>query len=138
MISPLFMADSGTETKGGEMESQNIPEAKPVEQPQTPAPAAGQAASGRAVTTLILGILSVICSGFVAGIPAIVLGSMELKAIKAGRAPAAGESAAKVGLVLGIVGTAFTCLALLGIVLMIVLGISLNSIEAVQNVSLVI
>jgi len=120
------------------MENQNIPEARPVEPvpPATPAP--GQAASSRAVAALVMGILSLVCLGFLAGIPAIVLGSMELKAIKAGTSPRAGESAAKVGLVLGIVGTVLTCLTLIGVLLMVVLGISLGSMEAVQNASVIL
>ena len=86
------------------MENQQIPQAQPVEPTQTPqAPQQqGPGASGRAVAALVMGILSIVCMGFLAGIPAIILGSMELKAIKAGSAPQAGESAAKVGFILGI------------------------------------
>ncbi|MFA4874361.1 MAG: DUF4190 domain-containing protein [bacterium] len=114
------------------MSNQEIPVAQPVEQPR-PAQPPMQGASGRAVAALILGILSLVCMGFLAGIPAIILGSMELRDIKAGRVPAAGESPAKVGYVLGIIGTALTCLTILAIVLMIVLGISLGSMSDVAN-----
>jgi hypothetical protein len=120
--------------QGGTMENENIPEAKPIE-PQPGAQPPQQAASGRAVAALILGVLSLVCMGFFAGIPAIILGSMELRAIKAGAAPAAGESAAKVGYILGIIGTILTCLSILAIIAMIVLGISLGGIEATQNVN---
>ena len=124
------------------MENGDIPEAKPIETPQPapqPAPQTpGQAASGRAVASLILGILSLVCMGFLAGIPAIILGSMEMKAIRAGQAPATGESAAKVGLVLGIIGTALTCLTILGFVLMIILGISVGGMEAARTAAFVI
>lgn len=113
------------------MEDQNIPEAQPVAQ-QTPQ-APSQGASGRAVAALVLGILSIVCMGFLAGIPAIILGTMELRAIKAGAAPQAGESAAKVGYVLGIIGTALTCLSMLIFFVMVALGISLGSMEAMQQ-----
>jgi len=112
------------------MESQNIPEAQPAEQPPRPAQ---EGASGRAVAALVLGILSVFCMGILAGIPAIILGTIELKAIKAGQAPRAGESAAKAGYILGIIGTALTCLTILFLFVMLALGISLGSMEAVQQ-----
>ena len=83
--------------------------------------------SGRAVATLVFGILSITCAGFVTGIPAIILGTMELKAIKAGDAPAVGESNAKTGLVLGIVGTLLSVLAVLAFIAIIALGISLGA-----------
>jgi hypothetical protein len=115
------------------MENQNIPEAEPIESPTSQQPLQ-QAASGRAVAALVMGILSIICMGFIAGIPAIILGSMELRDIKANRAPAAGETAAKVGYVLGIVGTALTCITIILFIIMIALGISMGTMDAVQNV----
>ena len=124
------------------MENQGIPEARPIEtppaQPQQQPQAPGQAASGRAIAALILGILSLLCMGFLSGIPAIILGAMEMKAIKAGTSPVAGESAAKVGFVLGIVGTVLTCLTILGFVFMVILGISVGSMEAAKTVALII
>jgi len=122
------------------MENQPIPEARPIETPPAqPNPQApGQGASGRAIAALILGILSLICMGFLSGIPAIILGQMEMRAIKAGTSPVAGESAAKVGFVLGIVGTALTCLTLMGILFMVILGISVGGMEAAKTVALII
>jgi hypothetical protein len=116
------------------MDDHTIPEAQPVE--ATPVQPATPPASGRAVAALILGILSLICMGFLAGIPAIILGKMELNAIKAGQAPVAGESAAKVGFVLGIIGTALTCLSMIFFFIMIALGISMSSMEALQQTAL--
>ena len=107
------------------MEQENIPVAKPVE--PTPPQEPTQAASTRATAALVLGILSIICMGFLAGIPAIILGSMELRAIKAGQAPAAGEGLAKVGYVLGIVGTVLTCLAMMALISLMALGITLGT-----------
>jgi hypothetical protein len=113
------------------MEQENIPVAKPAEPAEAPAPT--QNASTRAVAALILGILSILCMGFLAGIPAIILGSMELRAIKEGLAPAAGEGLAKVGYILGIVGTILACLAMLAFVSLMALGITLGT-SALQNV----
>lgn len=114
------------------MEDQNIPEAQPVQEPQPQTPQQG--ASGRAVAALVLGILSIICMGFLAGIPAIILGTMEMKSIKAGHSPLAGESAAKVGYILGIIGTALTCISMLIFFIIAALGISMGSLSEMQNV----
>lgn len=116
------------------MENQNIPEAAPVvEQPQAQPQPIQQGASGRAVAALVLGILSIICMGFLAGIPAIILGTMELKAIKAGGAPVAGESAAKVGYILGIIGTVLSCITMLILFIMVALGVSMGTMGAMQQ-----
>ncbi len=88
-------------------DQQPIPIATPV-QPMPPPQQASQTGSTRALATLILGVLSLICGGFMTGIPAIILGHMELKAIKLGTAPKEGEGLAKVGYILGIVGTVLT------------------------------
>jgi hypothetical protein len=67
-------------------------------------------ASGRAIAALVLGILSFVMCCTPAGIVGIVLGKMEMNAIREGRAPRAGESVAKVGFYLGIVATALSLL----------------------------
>jgi hypothetical protein len=124
------------------MEDQNIPVAKPVEPVQTTGGQPTQAGSTRAVVTLILGILSLVCAGFLTGIPAIILGNMELKAIKKGEAPKEGEGVAKVGFILGIVGTVLTCLAMIGFFLIMILGITLGTSgalnEAIQKTAIAI
>lgn len=113
------------------MEEEQIPIAKPVEtMPQAPM---HPGASGRAVASLVLGIMSLICMGFLTGIPAIILGSMELRAIKAGQAPLAGEGVAKVGYILGIVGTVMTCLAVLALFAFIAFGISLGAFNEIAQ-----
>ncbi len=107
------------------MQQNDIPVAKPVAKP--PAAPSGTNASSRAVATLVLGILSITCTGLMTGIPAIILGTMELRAIKAGESPKEGESSAKIGLVLGIVGTLLTVLAILAFIAIIALGISFGA-----------
>jgi len=67
-------------------------------------------ASTRALLALILGILSCLLLGLFAGIPAIILGRKEEKAIARGEAPLAGKNFARWGWILGIVGTALWCL----------------------------
>ncbi len=109
------------------MENQDIPVAQPVQPTPQPSGAPSQTGSTRAVVTLILGILSLVCGGFLTGIPAIIIGHMELKAIKNGEAPREGEGVTKVGYILGIVGTVLTCLAILAIFFLALLGISLGA-----------
>lgn len=109
------------------MEENNIPVAKPVEPKTIPQEQLSQTGSTRALITLILGILSLVCAGFLTGIPAIIIGHIELKAIQRGEAPKEGEGVAKVGFILGIVGTVLTCIAIMGIFFMILLGISLGA-----------
>ena len=69
-----------------------------------PISGAAPASSSRPTIALVLGILGVVCCGLVAPV-AWFMGSAELKAIRAGSAPAAGEGLAKAGMILGIVGT---------------------------------
>ena len=57
-------------------------------------------ASGRATTTLVLGILSILCCQFL-GPVAWYLGNQELKAIASGASPASGEGVTKAGKILG-------------------------------------
>ena len=97
---------------------------------QLPAPAASS--GGNATIALVLGIVGLVgalgsccCCLFVvlaACAPiAWFLGRKELAAIREGRAPASGESAAKAGMVCGIVGTGLLALYLLGIIVYVAL-----------------
>ncbi len=76
-------------------------------------------ASGRAIAALIVSIVSLVMCCWPAGIVGIVLGKMEMNAIKEGRASQAGETMAKVGFYMGIAVTVislvFTALYFLGI-----------------------
>jgi len=67
-------------------------------------------ASGRAVASMILSIVSVFTCGPLLSIPGLVLGKMELNAIRQGQAPPAGETFAKIGFYLGIAATVLSCL----------------------------
>lgn len=68
--------------------------------------------SGRATTSLILGILGIVCCQICAPI-AWYLGNNELKAIRAGSSPAGGEGIAKAGKITGIIGTILLILSLI-------------------------
>ena len=82
--------------------------------PTPPPPTAPPASSSQAVTALVLGILGIVCCGFLAPI-AWYLGNQELRAIREGRAPATGEGLAKAAQILGIIGTVLLVLTVLWI-----------------------
>lgn len=80
--------------------------------PPPPPPGAGGYAqpqtNQKAVWSLVLGIVGLVCCGLVAGIPAIVLGNMAKNEIAASGGAQGGAGMAKAGLILGIVATAFS------------------------------
>lgn len=96
----------------------------PTGQPVTGGTASASASSTKSVVALILGILSLTCCGFLSGIPAIILGHSELKQIQEGKIPESNRTMAKVGMILGIVGSVLSCLGTLVYVVLIALGIS--------------
>lgn len=77
-------------------------------------PGQPQSASTQAITSLVLGILGVICCGLLAPV-AWYIGNQELKAIREGRSAMAGEALAKIGMILGIIGTILLVLTMLWI-----------------------
>ena len=100
--------------------------------PETPnAPPPGPA--GKAIAALILGILSLICCGFFTGIPAIIIGKQEMNAIKQGRSNKEGFTLAQVGFILGIVGSALSCLGALIYIILIIFGISVGAMQEFQG-----
>lgn len=108
----------------------NPPETpSPAPAPPAPAttPGTGAAPSPadntKAIITLVLGILSLICCGFFAGIPAIFVGRSELKAIDEGRSSENNRNMAKIGFILGIVGTILSILGTLAYIGIIVLAV---------------
>lgn len=79
-----------------------------------PISGAAPASSNRPTIILVLGILGVVCCGLLAPV-AWIMGSSELKAIRAGSASAAGEGLAKAGMILGIIGSVLLILSLMWI-----------------------
>jgi hypothetical protein len=89
------------------------PSSPPPPPPVLPgAVAAG--ASGKAVTILVLAIVGLVCCPLTAPV-AWLMGHLELRAIRAGQAPAANQGLAQIGMVLGIIGSALFALGLLWI-----------------------
>jgi Domain of unknown function (DUF4190) len=74
-------------------------------------PPANGSKSSKALWSLILGILGIICCQILAPI-AWVMGNQELRAIKAGQANPANQGMAMAGMIMGIVGTVLLCLSL--------------------------
>jgi hypothetical protein len=79
-----------------------------------PPPGTAEKGSSRATTSLILGILGFVCCQLCAPF-AWYMGNQEIKAIKAGQSPAAGQGFATAGMVLGIIGTIFLVFGILWI-----------------------
>ena len=96
-----------------------------------PAPPASPSASREAVTAMVLGILGIVCCGFVAPV-AWYLGQNELRAIREGRASAAGEGMAMAGRILGMIGTG---LLILGLVVGLLWALFFGGIAALQGLS---
>lgn len=81
--------------------------------------------SGYAISAFVLGILSFALCGPCAGVPALILGLVELRNIKCLRAPAQGRPFALIGAILGGVNSALIILVILfylAIMLIAVLG----------------
>lgn len=78
-------------------------------------PGQPQSASNQAITALVLSILGLVCSCGPLSVVAWYLGSQELKAVREGRSPVAGEGIAKVGMILGILGSIWMILIILWI-----------------------
>ena len=69
-----------------------------------------QGASGRAIMAMILSLVGIFLCGLFTSIPGMILGKMEMDAIREGRAPAAGDGFAKTGFYVGMVGTGLSLL----------------------------
>ena len=87
----------------------------PPQQYQNPPPTGSTgSASGRAIASAILALVTLIlCCGPFTGIPAAILGWLELDAIKGGKAPEAGRIWAQIGLWGGIAATIISSVAVL-------------------------
>jgi hypothetical protein len=88
-------------------------EAGPFAAPEGGAePAGPPVTSGKAVISLVLGVLS-FCAFLFAGVPAAILGGLALGDVKRGRGRVKGQGLAIAGLVLGLIGTLLTIPVLL-------------------------
>jgi hypothetical protein len=82
---------------------------------------------GSAVTSLVLGILSLVLCGFITGIPAMVMGRRVIREVRASNGTLGGEGLAQAGFWTGLVGTVLTCLSGLLVVGVFALGGTLSS-----------
>jgi hypothetical protein len=71
-------------------------------------------ASTRSIVAMVLSILGIVGCGPLTAVPGLILGWLELKAIREGRSSQAGLGFAKVGFYLGAILTVLTFLFLLG------------------------
>ncbi|MGA8846084.1 MAG: DUF4190 domain-containing protein [Nocardioides sp.] len=69
-----------------------------------------QASSSKATTSLVLGILSMLCLGFFAGIPAILVARSAMREIDDSHGAIGGRPIATAGLVTGTIGTVLSAL----------------------------
>lgn len=67
--------------------------------------------SQKALWSMILGILSIVCCGFFTGIPAIILGNQAKREIAASGGAQTGDGMAKAGVITGIIGSVLFVLA---------------------------
>jgi magnesium-transporting ATPase (P-type) len=112
--------------------AENVPVAEPVGAHEHKS-GHHEPSSGRAIATLVLGILSIMCAGFLTGVPAIIIGNMEMKDIRAGKSGRQNEGITKVGFILGIIGTALTCIMTLITVIFVMLAVSFGGFEAIRS-----
>src|ERR1700743_1497356 len=69
--------------------------------------------TGLATTAMVLGIGSLLLLGFLAGVPAIILGFIALSRVRNHPETYGGKGQAATGIVTGSLGTIFSCLAVL-------------------------
>ncbi len=82
-------------------------------------PGAHAGASGRAIASMILSLVSIVSCGPFLSVPGLIMGKLELDAIRRGQSPLAGETFAKIGYYAGIAITALSCLAGLAYLLVV-------------------
>jgi hypothetical protein len=82
-------------------------------QPFPPTPPPAKPENNLSIVSLVLGILSLACLGFLSGIPAIITGHMAYNRSKKDPARYGSAGTALAGLVLGYIGTALTTIALI-------------------------
>jgi hypothetical protein len=90
---------------------------QPAYQPPPPS-------SGKATTSLILGILSLIACGLLLGIPAMVVARQAKREIRESGGRIGGDGLATAGFVTGLIGTIWSVLAGLLVVVVFVFGAS--------------
>jgi len=85
------------------------------------------ATSGTATTSLVLGILSLVCLGFLSGIPAMILGRRATREIDASGGRIGGSGVATAGFVTGLIGTLLSVVGVVLFIGIVALGTSIES-----------
>ncbi len=97
--------------------TENIPDQRGAAPPPPPIPPYANASaftpSGLSITAFVLGILSFVTCGPCFGIPALVIGVIELQKIKNRTASAEGHAFALTGTILGSISAAFAILLIM-------------------------
>ena len=83
--------------------------------------------SGKATTSLVLGVVSMVCFGFLTGIPAIVVGMRARKEIRLSQGRTTGDGLALGGIITGIIGTLIGLAVLALIIAAIAIGTSVDN-----------
>lgn len=100
-----------------------------------------QKASGMAIASLVLGIISLLflcCCPYLfgpLGIVAWVLGQLELNSIKRGQSPPSGRGMAIAGLVLGIVSSALFALLIIFYIVATIFGVGIDLLDKLPKSS---
>ncbi len=83
--------------------------------------------SGKATASLVLGVLSMICAGFLTGIPAIIVGLGARKDIRNSQGRTGGDGLALGGIITGIIGTIIGLAVVALVIAAIAFGRSVDS-----------
>ena len=86
---------------------------QPGYQPAPMYPPVAPPTSGKATTSLILGIVSIVACGLLLGIPAMIVGRQAKREIRESGGRLGGEGLATAGFVTGLIGTIWSVLALI-------------------------
>ncbi len=100
---------------------QNAP-AVPAPQTSGMAPGAAPRCNDKALWSLVLGILSIVAFGLIAGIPAIILGGSAKREIRAAGGMQGGAGLATAGVILGWISVAMIALIVLFVLAIALLG----------------
>lgn len=84
--------------------------------------------SGKATTSLVLGVVSMVCFGFLTGIPAIVVGMRARKEIRLSQGRVTGDGLALGGIITGIIGTLIGLAVVALVIGAIAVGSSVNDV----------
>jgi hypothetical protein len=75
-----------------------------------------------AVTSLVLGIISIVACGFLTGIPAMVIGRRAMRQVELSQGTYGGKGLAQAGFWTGLVGTVYTALILVVVLAAVAVG----------------